>query len=115
MHHSTKTSKSANLLLALGLTIVILLTAGGPGYPAADASANAAALQAAALCAPPLSADLLLASAPVATADTTRSAVCDRCRAICARNCASYACVACARSVKCRSTVQACVLPRRKA
>ncbi len=113
MHHSTKTSKSANLLLALGLTIVTLFSAVGPGYPAA-ANAMAEAPQAVALCASPLPGGLILASEAVSTAGAAPSAACDRCRALCARNCASYACIVCAQSIKCRSTVLACVSPRRK-
>ncbi len=113
MHHSPKTSKPANLLLAFGLTIVTLLSAVGPGY-SAPANALAPAPQAAALCASPLPAGIILASGTVATAEAAPSAACDRCRAICARNCASYACIACAQAIKCRSTVQACVSPRRK-
>ena len=112
MHHSSKTSRLANLVLAFGLTIVTLFSA-APSDGAARPSPEAT--PAAELCALSLAVTGPLAGAAQAVASVAQPAVCDRCRAICARSCSSYACVACAKSIQCRQTVQACVVVRRKA
>ncbi len=112
MHHSTKTSRLANLVLALGLTIVTQLHSLGPDQ-AARVAPRASPLVAP--CTQPSATALALAIDAEAVASATQPAACDRCRAICARSCSSYACVACAKSIKCGQTVQACVSTKRKA
>lgn len=111
MHYPTKTSKLANLVLAIGLTIVTQLPALGPDRAARMALPTPPP---AATCAQAGPATLVSATGVQAVAAAGQPAVCDRCRAICARNCASYACIACAKSIKCGLTVQACVSTRRK-
>lgn len=113
MHHSTKTSKPARLMLAIGLTIITQLAAVGPSQPT-NARGQTEPLAASAACLQPAPAGSGSLSISYFTASVAQPAVCDRCRAICARNCTSYACIACAKTVKCRSTVQACVRTKRR-
>ena len=113
MHHSTKTSKPARFMLAIGLTIITQLTAVGPSQPA-SARGQTEPLAASAVCQQPAPVGPGSLSSPSPAAGVAQPAVCDRCRAICARNCTSYACIACAKTVKCRSTVQACVRTKRR-
>lgn len=116
MHHSTKTSKPANLLLAIGLTVVTQFIAVGPANPAeSGAWRRTEPLLSAIACLAPAPVDLGVVSSADALARITQPAACDRCRAVCARSCSSYACIACAKSVKCGSLVQACVATKRKA
>jgi hypothetical protein len=116
MHHSTKTSKPANLLLAIGLTIVTQFIAVGPGNPAeSGAWRHTEPLPSAIDCLAPAPVDLGVISSAGAVAGIAQPASCDRCRAVCARNCSSYACIACAKSIKCGTLVQACVATKRKA
>lgn len=115
MHPSTKTSRPARLLLAIGLTIATQLTAFAPDYSAAaDIRRQAAPLVASAACLQLAATDLASTFSPYPMTSVVQPATCDRCRAVCARNCASYACVACAKTIKCRSTVQACVRTKRR-
>ena len=116
MHHSTKTSKLTNFLLAIGLTAVTQFIAIGPGNPAESGAWRPTETPlSAANCLAPMSVDSYLVSGAHTVAGVTQPASCDRCRAVCARNCSSYACIACANSIKCGSLVQACVTTKRKA
>jgi hypothetical protein len=115
MHPSTKTSKPAQLLLAIGLTIATQFTAIAPDHSvAARVWPQTEPLASSAACLPLATAVPPSDFSPYTTASVAQPATCDRCRTICARNCASYACIACAKTIKCRSTVQACVRTKRR-
>ncbi len=75
MHHSTKTSRLANLVLALGLTIVTQLHSLGPDQ-AARVAPRASPLVAP--CTQPSATALALAIDAEAVASATQPAACDR-------------------------------------
>jgi hypothetical protein len=111
MHPTTNTSKAAMLMLAIGLTILTQASAFRPSHSAETAAARHLLEQ-------PLPATALRLPATVAGLDwsmgdpsvpaSIQPSICDRCRTICARNCSSYACLACARSTKCGKLVESC-------
>jgi hypothetical protein len=111
MHPTTKPFKPAMLLLAIGLTISTQVSVVRPGLFAATATARQPLehlVPATALCEPATVAGLGWATGAPSVPASIQSSVCDQCRTICARNCSSYACLACARSIKCRKMVQSC-------
>ncbi len=112
MHYSTKISKPANLMLAIGLTIVAQFLVLGPDQAAKTAPRASPLVE---QCTQPWAVALDPAGGAQTVAAANQPAACDRCRAICARSCSSYACVACAKSIKCGQIVQACVSTKRKA
>jgi hypothetical protein len=117
MHPTTKTSTPAMLMLAIGLTILTQANAVRLGHSAETAVAHwplAQSSSAAALCLPATTADLGWALGTPSVLASIQPSICDRCRTICARNCASYACLACARSTKCGKLVQSCQSTHRK-
>ncbi len=117
MHPTTKTSTPAMLVLAIGLTILTQASAARTGYSARTAAAHRPLVQpssAAALCLPATTAGLGWAIGIPAEQASIQPSVCDRCRTICARNCASYACLACARSTRCGKLVESCQSTFRK-
>jgi hypothetical protein len=116
MHYSTTITKLANLFLAFGLTIATQFSAAGSGYAPNPGSPllieQSNSVTGFSLTSGPA---LSSSSSGVQTmAGSILSSSCDRCRTICARNCASYACRVCMRSIKCGPTVQTCLITKRK-
>ncbi len=117
MHPTTKTSTPAMLMLAIGLTILTQASAVRTGYSAGTAAAQQPLAQpssAAALCLPATTTGPGWAIGIPTAPASMQPSVCDRCRTICARNCSSYACLACARSTRCGKLVEACQSTLRK-
>jgi hypothetical protein len=113
MHPTTKTSKPAMLMLAIGLTILTQTSAVQPSY-SAETVVGRQPVPAVALCLPAMVAGLGWANGAPAVPATSQPSICDRCRTICARNCASSACLVCARSTKCGKLVASCPSTLRK-
>lgn len=117
MHPTTKTSTLAMLMLAIGLTILTQASTAGLNHSAKTATAYQLLAQpssAAAFCLPATTGDLGWALGTPSVLASIQPSICDRCRTICARNCASYACLACARSTKCGKLVESCQSTLRK-
>lgn len=117
MHPTTKTSKPAMLMLAIGLTILTQVSAVRPSLSAGTVATRQSLqppLPAPALCLPSAIAGLGWAIGAPSVLASVQFSICDRCRTICARNCASYACLACARSTKCGKEVETCKSTLRK-
>ena len=114
MHYSTKITKLANVLLAFGLTIVTQFSAAGSGHALDLELPFAPEQRASVVVLSPTGGTALLCSATgvQTVTEAILSSSCDRCRTICARNCTSYACRVCIRSIKCGPFVQACVITR---
>lgn len=116
MHPTTKTSKPAILMLAIGLTILTQVSAVGPSSLASTMAlrqSSQPSLPATALQLPAMAAGLeSTIDAPSAPA-SMQLAVCDQCRTVCARSCATYACKLCIRSIKCGKLVPWCVSTKR--
>lgn len=105
MHHSTKTSKLAIYLLAIGLTILFQVGA-APPPPRVETALTASAI--APLVAPAAMVAVGLSTVDASALMSVQRSVCDRCRTVCARNCSSYACLVCDRAPKCRLLVESC-------
>ena len=116
MHPTTKTSKPAILMLAIGLTILTQVSAVGPSSSASTMALRQPSQPSLPATALPLSATIAgfgwTIGAPSAPA-SMQSAVCDQCRAVCARSCTTYACKLCTRSIKCGKLVPWCVSTKR--
>ncbi len=114
MHPTTKTSKPAILMLAIGLTILTQVSAVRPSHSAETAAAcqpSQLSLPATALQLPATIAGFAI-DAPSVPASIQFS-VCDQCRTICARSCTTYACKLCTRSIRCGKFVPWCILTKR--
>lgn len=106
MHHSTKTSKPAIYVLAIGLTILLQVGAAPPSHTVDTALTTFAT-------APIVSSVAAIVAVGFLTADpsmlmSVQFSVCDRCRTVCARSCSSYGCLVCDRAPRCRLLVESC-------
>ena len=116
MHPTTKTSKPAVLMLAIGLTILTQVSAVGPSPSAATTAAcqpSPLSLPDTALQLPAMAASLGWAIGAPSVPVLVPYAICDKCRTICARSCTTYSCKLCMRSIKCGKLVPWCVSTKR--
>ncbi len=116
MHPTTKTSKPAILMLAIGLTILTQVSAVGPNSSASTMALrqpSQPSLPATALPLPATVASLGWTIGASSAPASIQWAVCDQCRTICARSCTTYACKLCIRSIKCGKLVPWCVSTKR--